>query len=171
MRFFVGTIIAGFALATQAGAPQHVTRAEASMVFAKMASLVKQASKVQGTVAFARVTNAKQPITRSEVLHAYFLLFQKAKPGFRLTPVPAKVDTKLFAGLTEAAKTEAKTLAQWGFIGPVGPLLTDGKPQVSVQVFGDSVGFFLARLADLTHQPSRKYSPNLMIDPPPRKKG
>lgn len=171
MRVFVACALASLCHAAEAKAPQFVTRAEASMVFAKMAGLVKQAAKVQGSVAFARVANAKQPITRSEVVHAYYLLFQKAKPGFRLTPVPAKVDTKLFAGLTEAVKAEAKTLAQWGFIGPVGPLLTDAKPQMSVQVFGDSVGFFLARLADLTHQPSRKYSPNLMIDPPPRKRG
>ncbi|MBL8049481.1 MAG: hypothetical protein JNJ45_12450 [Chthonomonas sp.] len=170
MRVLLPLVVALGAVPAVAGAPQFVTRAEASMVFAKMATMVKQASNVQGAVAFDRVKEPKKPITRSEVVHAYYLLYMKAKPGFRLTPVMTKFDPKLISGLDEAVKGEAKILAQWGFIGPVGPLVTDMKPQVSVQVFGDSVGLFLSRLADLTHTPSSKYSPNLMIDPPPKRK-
>lgn len=169
MRFCWAGLLFVVAAFGWAKAPQVVSRAEAAVVFSRMAGLVRTCCKVSGTVAFERVTQPTKPVTKQEVVHAFYLLFQKARPGFKLVPALTKVDSRTAVGWPSTAMAEARSLSQWGFLAPVGPLVVGTKPEVTVPEFGEAIGLFLSRLADLTHQSSRKYSPNLMIDPAPRK--
>ena len=163
-------------LSGQTAAAKSVTRAEAAVVTIRMDEILKTLVKNPGPAKLASVQQGDKAATRSEILERFYVLFERAKPGFQIQPGMQSVDPKKFLGLTAGAKTQAEVLAKWGFIAPVGVLVADTKQDISINQFGDAVGFFLARLAELTHKPSSKFSPHLMTNPTsdspkPKKRG
>ena len=105
-----------------------------------------------------------QNATREQVILQMDRIFQGAKPAFRFSPRKVEYDAKLITVRDPAAKRALENLIAWGFVGKVTPLATSKNPGLGLKDFGDSMGFFLARLAELTHTPSSKFSPYLQRD-------
>lgn len=63
------------------------------------------------------------------------------------------------------AKAAMDRLVRGGFTGRQGPLVSGPGPSMRLGDFGDAIGYFLLRLAELTHVPSSRFSPALMTGP------
>lgn len=104
------------------------------------------------------------PATRSEMvdeLHQMFLNFRPSLRG-RPTTVPFRNYAIERCNLPPPAKESAFELLDWGFVAPVGPLMTGSTDSLTPEEYGDCLGLFLCRLADLTHPWSAAFSPDNM---------
>lgn len=138
--------------------PQPVTKDEARKVLDKMSH------------AFVRVIPAvkpapiqlagKQPVTRAEIIEQFARIFEATKPNFKKNPSKASVNPGALTVKEPAAKEKLETLIAWKCVDPTGPLATGNKETMGVLEFGDAVGLMIARLADLTHTPNPRFSPN-----------
>ncbi len=81
-------------------------------------------------------------------------------PVRAVTPPRRKFDLGLLDGMAEAVQKPLRRLIERGFVPANGPL-TSAKPLTAERI-GDSVGYFISRTAEITHQPSRKFTPALM---------
>jgi len=143
-----------------------VTEAEARETFQHvMQSLPALAPKIN--VGTCTISDSTKPVTREEILLEMDRLHEAARPFFKLTPRPVYFDDKTITLPQGAARTSGEKLARRGFVATASVLLTEKNDTVTVADFGDDVGIFVARIADLTHMPDPKYSPALMDDGPP----
>ena len=127
-----------------------VTRTEARAVFVKLVKVADRAIPRKGVrSAYAPAVGASGDLTSADVRGELARLTERYAPDFRLVPVAV-------SGLKGEARVKA--LRMWSSNGPIAL----PKPKLTVAEFGDAVGYFLVRLADLTHTPSHKYSPALM---------
>jgi len=137
-----------------------VTRAEASTVFAQARKAIKTA-RIGNTAPKSTIPGDGQPVTRDEVIVEMAKIFEASKKSFKLVPSLISFDPAVLKAGSAAAKGSLSKLVAWGFIAPVGPLATGPKPTLSIREFGDALGFFIARLSDVTHMPSTRWSPYL----------
>lgn len=139
-----------------------VTRAEAASVFARARKAII-AAHIGNIPAKATIVSDNKPVTRDEVIIEMAKLLESAKKAIKLVPSPVRYDASQFK-VGAAAKPALSKLAAWGFVAPVGPLATGPKPTLTIQEFGDALGFYLSRFCDVTHMPSTKWSPYLQSD-------
>ncbi len=102
------------------------------------------------------------PATRAEVLKEFNRVFAEVEPHFKVTPCPSLVDTAAIAKRNPAKQrpTIAK-LVRWGCVAPVGPLVVGPGETLTVEQYGDALGFFFTRVTGLTHMPSQRWTPYL----------
>jgi hypothetical protein len=137
-----------------------VTEAEADATFDRVTGLYK--SVLHLTVSSRHSpANPAAPITRSEVIAEFVRLYKAAEPGFTLTPKPVPVEYSRLTFDKPSEKAGLIMMIQRGCVGTYGPLATGKVTTLTVQEFGDSVGFFLARVAECTHVSSTKWTPYL----------
>jgi len=134
------------------------TKAETTQVLVKMTGVIQKLIQKKGFK--SGLVNGPGSATRDEVLTEFHRLFEFAQPSFRRQPTMLTVNTKRFKVIRKNFEI-AKTLTEWNFVAPFGPLVSGSKPTLSRRQLGDAVGYFLTRLADLTHSPSHKFSPDL----------
>ncbi|MFN3683452.1 MAG: hypothetical protein ACK41F_05895 [Fimbriimonadaceae bacterium] len=149
-----------------AAGSQTITRGEA-------AKAVLEAERVLGEV--LRIPrpgshplqsgDAGQPLRRTEAILALKRLFDLASPRFCYTPrfVSFEAD-RLTVPAGDPARSVLEELIRWQCVAKLGPLAAGERTTLTVDEFGDALGFCLARLADLTHMPSPRWSPYLMDD-------
>jgi hypothetical protein len=157
-------LVLAIALATLPvmAADKPVTVGEFSTTAVKVESILRRAIHLPQVVVTAKKGSA--PVTRAQIIGEMDRLFTLAWPKFKLTPVLAPVNLKRF-GLTDPkARLQAIRLIQFGSLAPFGPLVTGKEKGVSPREFGDAFGFFLSRIAELTHTPSNEFTPALMDD-------
>jgi hypothetical protein len=138
-----------------------VTQAEAAEVL----------RKVERAYTEVKAASPDQPVTRGFLIEQMERLFQLSQPHFKFTPRKVAFDAKVLS--LPAGHPNRKSLEKmiaWGAVDRVGTLATSPKPSLSPQEFGDAVGFFVARMADLTHMPSYRWSPYLNGGDPDRHK-
>ena len=99
--------------------------------------------------------------TRVEIINRFYIWHRSVKPKYKHTPTFISFDAKLLT----LKSSKLDELIRWGFVGRVAPLATSKAVGLPPAEFGDTLGYFLSRLADLTHAPTSKFSPFLM--PPP----
>lgn len=160
---------ASLILASVLASPADVVkRSDALTVLRKMDLTACEVLRIPYQSPTHAVPADTKPVMRTEIVDFYHQLFLKAKAKFKFAPVLIKGDMTRIS-LTGLDKSKASELVQWGFVPPVAPLLTSKRADITVQQFGDSVGYFMARLAELTHKPSARYSPQLVGGhaPPP----
>ncbi|MBX3096000.1 MAG: hypothetical protein KF812_03985 [Fimbriimonadaceae bacterium] len=120
--------------------------------------------KLKLPVATRPQRNGDGPATRSEMvaeLRQMFLNFRPVLRG-RPTTIPFRNYAIERCNLPEASRDHAFELLDWGFVAPVGPLMVSGGDTLTPEEYGDCLGFFLCRLADLTHPWSAEFSPDTM---------
>lgn len=105
-----------------------------------------------------RKVGADRPATRPEIIAEFYRLYLSAKPKFKFTPRPVPYNAKLFT-ISSEAREPLEKLVKTGFIGKVAPVATGTGPGLTIEEYGDALGFFMARIGDLTHTPSSKWSP------------
>lgn len=116
----------------------------------------KQAQKPVSSAALAK---------RTSVITRFNSLFELCKPKFVLTPIDQTFDANRFS--LPASSPQRKTLeklVRWGFIGRTDPIVTAKKETLTLNEFGNLLGLFVARTAELTHKPSTTWSPYLTKD-------
>ncbi|MBV6458198.1 MAG: hypothetical protein HONBIEJF_01323 [Fimbriimonadaceae bacterium] len=148
-----------------AAAPaEPVTQAEMMTVIERVEKSIRKVLRIKSVAQRpATSTQDKAPASRSSLLLEFKRLYDLAKPSFRFMPPKLPVDARAKAS-SEAANRALAELVSNGFVSPVGPIAVGPEESMTLEDFADSVGFFLARVADLTHTPTRKYSPYLQGD-------
>lgn len=137
-----------------------VTEAEAVATFERVAGLYKSVLHI--TVPPMREkAKPSAPVTRSEVVAEFVRLYKAAEPSFTFTPRKVIVDLARLVIDTPSERIGLVMMIDRGCVGNYGPLATGKKSTLSVQDFGDSIGFFLSRISECTHVPSSKWTPFL----------
>lgn len=138
-----------------------VTRGEVHAATARLEALVREVLRLPAGAAPAPA-KPDEVATRTEVTQALARLFRVAEPKFVYTPRPQKFDAGRVRKLPVAAdQATLERLIRWGCVAPYGPLATNAAG-LTPKELGDALGFCVARLAELTHTPSSKFSPGLM---------
>lgn len=140
-----------------------VSRSEAAAVFSRARKAII-AARVASISPKSTIPAGNQPVSREEVILEMSKIFAASKKSVKFIPKPARFDATVFKTGSAASKTALTGLVSWGFIAPVGPLAVGPKPNLSIRQFGDAIGFFLARMSDVTHMPSSRWSPYMMPD-------
>lgn len=147
-----------------------VTRGELDAVLRKAeAALVGvlqlQTGLPKPIVSANQTPESTKAATRAQTLAGLNRLFELAKPKFRFTPKPIFADTSRLTLPTDPnAKEVLLKLIRWGCVAPTGPLAAGKKDALMPEELGDALGWFLCRIAELTHSPDIEYSPYLTPD-------
>lgn len=134
-----------------------VTRLEASHIIFKMEKAFASALHLPEPKASSAKPGA---ITRGEIVLAFDQAFSRVKGKFTYKPQPQYFEADRLT-LHGAALTSAERMIELGLLARVGPLVTSKKETISIEDFGDAVGYFMARVAELSHQPTTRFSPYL----------
>lgn len=138
-----------------------LTRAELSTTINRVGELLTRVLALDSPIPHLKMTGStNKPASREEVLEQLGRLFRSVSPKFRIKPRPVPFPAKE-ARIANRALPTLRTLVEWGCVAPVGPLATGPAATLSLREYGDALGFFLARVAELTHTPSRKFTPYL----------
>jgi hypothetical protein len=137
-----------------------VTRSEAAAVFARARKAIVSA-RIARMDAKSSIAGDTKAVTREEVILEMSKILQASRKSMKFIPSLTRYNAGAFKVGSVPAKSALGTLVSWGFVAPMGALATGPKPGLSVAQFGDAVGFFLARMSDVTHMPSPKWSPYL----------
>jgi len=163
-QLLVAFLAVCFTVALGANRAEPVTQAEMVSVIESVEKSIRTVLRIKSTVPMpGRSTKDKAPASRSSLLLEFKRLYELAKPSFRFMPPKLPVDTRAKAS-SETANRALFELVSGGFVSPVGPIAVGPGESMKLEDFADSVGFFVARIADLTHTPTRKYSPYLQGD-------
>lgn len=133
-----------------------VTQAEVAAVFRRVESTFFRLTRVKSTLpSMPSSTNAAQ---RGEILNRMVRLVDELKGEFKFTPKRVLYDASTFTVKTPG-RAQIERLIGWGFVAKTSPLVTGSHETLTTAEFGDAMGLFISRLADLTHTPSSKWSP------------
>ncbi len=137
-----------------------VTEREARIVFGKVDSFLLP---VVGKMSLepASMHDSSSPATRDSVARQLWQIFVAAKPHFKFTPNKVAFDRKLLKIDDSEDLANLETLISWGCVAKIGPLAVGPQRSMSIKEFGDAVGFFMARIAQLTHMPQSRWTPML----------
>jgi len=139
--------------------PEPVTKTEASKVLLQVdQAIVKVMPRLKAAPVHLSGAN---PVTREEVVDQFDKIFQMAKPEFKFTPRKVTYDPNLLTIKDKATRMKLEKLIAWGCVDKVGMLATSPKDTLGVLDFGDAVGLMTSRVAELTHMPDPKFSPDL----------
>ncbi|MGV3618205.1 MAG: hypothetical protein ACO1SV_22995 [Fimbriimonas sp.] len=136
-----------------------VSQAEARAVFTRAEKVLRSALNLSGNAA-SPIAVAAKPVTRAQVVSEFNRLYKLVEPSAKLTPRPVRFDQTRIR-MTGARREELVRLVRLGAVAPIGPLATNANDSLTVAEFGDALGFFLTRMAEITHMPSRKWTPAL----------
>lgn len=158
--------IAMFPVASSAVEPP-VTRSEASAVFGRTQKVLKSVLKLPADIPV--FSGGDGVATREQVLRHFDRISRIVEPLFKFTPPKVKAAVPYISFKDPEAKKIAERLEVMGFLDRYGALATSKAEGMDPKQFGDAIGFFVARVAELTHTPSTRFSPYLMPGggPPP----
>lgn len=139
-----------------------LTQAELYASIEKAESAVRRVVLAANPGGMAHRSAEDRPAKRTEVIAEFGRLFTLARPHFKFTPRFVKYDPKVLSiPLQDAARKPLEDMIKFGFVGRIGPIAAGSAPTLTLDEYGDALGFFLARMGDLTHTPSAKWSPYL----------
>lgn len=137
-----------------------VTQAEAKVTFDHVVACLETVTKKHIAFAPSTLKPTSKPVTREQVLLEMNRLYKATQPYFKVTPKALWYDASL---LTIKKGTQARpileTLIKEGFVSRVCPLSTSKEDTMTIEDFGDTVGVFVSRTADLAHMPTPRFSP------------
>ncbi len=140
-----------------------VTQAEARSVLLRAEKIFVTVLEISPN-SKVTIPDSSAPVTRGQVINDFNRLFDLGKPKFKFTPNPVVYDAKRLTIKDPKQLASLKKLISYGCIARIGPVAAGSSDSLTVQAFGDSVGFFMARIAQLTHMPSTKWTPGLKGD-------
>lgn len=126
-----------------------VTHAEARAVLARVQLVADRTLRVPAAPFAGGLPSDNKPVSGEDLVAELRRLTLRYEPYFRLTaPVPK-------------GATAEQRFAIYRMFSPTGPLALGAKT-LAPAVFGDAAGYFLIRIADMTHTPRKEYSPAIM---------
>ncbi|MBS1713962.1 MAG: hypothetical protein JST30_06460 [Armatimonadetes bacterium] len=110
-----------------------------------------------------KVADPSRPLKRSEVILTLDALFKAYRPRFQCTPRPHPLRSGHIAAHNgPEVRGPAERLAKWGFLAPVGFIVTGPSETVTARQAGDALGTFFNQLSVCAHEPDVRWSPNIM---------
>lgn len=149
-----------------AAGSQTMTRGEAAKALLEAERVLSEVLRVPRPGSHPLQSGeAGQPLRRTETVLAMKRLFDMASPRFCFTPrfVGYEPD-RLTLPAGDPSRPILEELIRWQCVAKLGPVAAGERTTLTVDEFGDALGFCMARLADLTHMPSTRWSPYLMDD-------
>jgi hypothetical protein len=138
-----------------------LSRQDAGIALQKLRAAVGRVLNVPAKP--ARPLSGSSAVTRAEIIDQLYDLYQMSRPAFRQTFAPLAVnDSAIDKGLPVGARTKARELVRLGLLAPIGPVITNSRPGLTPEQFGDALALFVARLSEFTHTASARWSPHLM---------
>jgi len=138
-----------------------VTQAEALACLRQVQSALSSVLNVSTSTPGPKLHESKALVSREQTLLELNRLFVACKPKFVIKPARSKYDATRFVLHDKNAKAAANNLVAWGCVPPVAPVVTGPGESMTPAEFGDALGYFVIRIADLTHTPSTRFSPLL----------
>lgn len=138
-----------------------VTQAEVRAVFTRVNQVLTDAEMVKTPIGNSPIPDSIKTATRAQVISEMSRVYQAASPSFKLNLKAVPVDSYAIRLPDLASRQKIRVLIAAGAVAKYGPLVSGPTMSLTVAEFGDAVGFFLARISELTHMPSRKWTPYL----------
>lgn len=138
----------------------HVTLTELYATIERVELGVRRVVLASAQAPLTRKDVQDRVAKRTEITAEFWRLFQLAKPHFKFTPKAVVYKPDMISiPAADPQRKPLETMIRFGFIGKVAPLATSSAPSLSIPDYGDALGYFIARMSDLTHTPSAKWSP------------
>jgi hypothetical protein len=135
-----------------------VTHIEAKKVLEKAILSLNKGIKLSIPMSLG-FANDKNSVTKDEVLAVFRNILDAAENKFVRNPRPYKFKQER---LRKDLANQYHELIRKGIVTPYGPLTTKGNGTLTPKEFGDITSFMMVRIIDLCHQPTQKFSPDLM---------
>jgi hypothetical protein len=159
MKTLFALVLALCAIPSYAVKDSPVTQAEAAAVFGKAEQVLKSVLRHKDSP--KPFPSSKAIASREQILRHFLALYTVVQPKFKITGTRMKTAPSVISVKNPEIKSIALKLESLGFIDRYGPLVTGKSEGLQPNEFGDAVGYFIARVAELTHTPTTKFSPYL----------
>lgn len=133
-----------------------VTQAEVALTMRRIETTFFRLTRQNKTL--PPMVSSANPAQRGEILTRMVRLVDELKGEFKFTPKRIAFDARSIT-VKSPARSQIERLVSWGFVAKTSPLVTGTKETLTTVEFGDAIGLYISRLADLTHTPSSKWSP------------
>jgi hypothetical protein len=147
------------ALSSFARTEAPVTQEEAATVFTKAEQVLKTVLRHKDTP--KPFPSSKAIASREQILKHFLAIYTAVQPKFKITISRMKTAPSVINVKSPEIKSIAIKLESLGLIDRFGPLVTGKAEGLQPNEFGDALGYFIARVAELTHTPTTKFSPYL----------
>ncbi|AIE87631.1 hypothetical protein OP10G_4263 [Fimbriimonas ginsengisoli Gsoil 348] len=137
-----------------------VTQAEARATFIKAETVLRGALGMPASSPHVSIPDSDKPVGRDAVVAEMVRFIAVFKPKVKMTPSPVTFDARRLQ-MNGPQRSNLALLVRKGAVAPVGPLATSKENTLTVPQFGDAIGFLMARIAQMTHLPSSKWTPYL----------
>ncbi len=137
-----------------------VTQAEGAAVFARTEQAMRTVLEMKAQL--PAFPSGASVLGREQILKRLDEMVMLAEPKFKFTPPKVRFIPSLVTLKSPAARQLAEKLVVLGFVDKAGSLVGSKADGLTVAEFGDAIGYFITRLAEMTHTPTRKFSPYLM---------
>lgn len=141
-----------------------VTKQEAAATFLRVEKIFHTVLPGARAGAPSHLRSTSEPVTRAEAVAELNRLFTLVQPTFTINPRKVSYDAKRITLKDPTQRQNLEKLIAYGCVAKIGPIATNPGPTLTVHEFGDAVGFFISRVAELTNLPSSKWTPYLHGD-------
>lgn len=163
--FFAGLLWFAVATAPEAQGRQANPLLADPLTHAELKQVIYEADRAMSIVLRldtpAQEPGDERPATRAEVLGEFDRLLRRYESQALITPVAPLMNEEILERLPEDEREVARRLIRHRVVAPVGNLLVNSDQGVELAEFGRAVGFFMTGIAEITHLPSREFSPRL----------
>jgi len=137
---------------------QPVSQGEARAVFVRAEESLREALSMPKGKPAVTIPDSTKPVNRAQVVAEFARLYDVLRPKIKLTPRPTMFDAKVVRLSDAKQKAHLLALIKWGAVAKLGPLSTGPGDTLTVPEFGDALGFFMSRMAYMTHLPSADWT-------------
>lgn len=138
-----------------------VTCDEARTTFMRVETILRKALALPAQTAPVSIPAGKSPVSRAQVVGEFSRIYDVVRPKAKLSPAAVAFDASLIKMSDAKQRANIEKLIRLGAVAKVGPLAVGPSDSLTVPEFGDAIGFFMARMAFITHMPSNKWTPGL----------
>ncbi len=136
-----------------------VSLSEAKGTFVRVDKMLRRALKLDSTDSSVRIGEGVAAVHRPQIVAEMTRILVLVGPSMKFTPRPVVFDARVLRLSDAKQLANLKRLIKLGAVARVGPLATGPEETMTPHDFGDAVGFFVARIAQMTHMPSNKWTP------------
>ncbi len=136
-----------------------VTQDEGRMAVAKVGAILARRHDVKLP---APAWKGGSELGREQMLELLADWTDRIEPKLRAKLRPSRLSKEAIqSGLPASHRARAEKLIENGFAAPVGPMIVGPAKGLSPEQFGDALGYFAARVEDLTTPNNPEYSPGI----------
>jgi len=135
-----------------------VSQSEARTVFVKVEDLMRKSLDLPSVKPAVGIPQGSAAVKRSQVVAEFARIYQIVRPKVKFTPRNTAFDANVVKLTDAKQKANLLALIKMGAVARIGPLSVGPTDNLTVPQFGDAVGFFISRMAFMTHLPSADWS-------------